>query len=165
MINVPLPASTNILLTMNHSEESIMSSMASNGRFLRDCLEFLFGDHVRVPTLFVLTGRIGAFLAGAASYGGINNIVVDDCLTGNIDAEFKRVVVIVGVMTDDMNPVDTWRKVRDEKFSLKQRGLTIEIRCLFDDRDEMAPPSINSIENVEVVAVRNLASVAPGAAR
>jgi len=165
MIDMSLPASTNILLTMDHSEESIMSAMASNGRFLRDCLEFLFRDDVRMQTLFILTGKVGTFLAGAAAHGGINGVIVEDCLTGNIDAEFKKVVVIVGVMTDDVNPVDIWRKVRDETFPRKQRGLTIEIRCLFDDRDLMTAPSISSIENVEVVAVKSLANIAPGATR
>jgi len=43
--------------------------------------------------------------------------------------------------------------------------VTIEVRCLVDDRQDLLSPSIRSIENVEMVAVRSLSSLAPGMPR
>ena len=160
-----VPASTNVLLSIGNDEKEIMSHLSSNRSFLNDCLAFLFKNDARSPSLFLLTGPMGSFLSGAAAHSGTDGIVVEDVFVGNVDPGFRNVVIIVGVMTDDMNPVETWRKVSDEMFPHKKTGVTIEVRCLVDDRQDLLSPSIRSIENVEMVAVRSLSSLAPGMPR
>lgn len=160
-----MPASTNVLLTMEHDEVQIMSSLSSGRPFLNDCLEFLFQKDARFSSLFVMTGPLGNFLAGAASHAGIDGVVVEGGLVGSLDPNFKKVVIIVGVMTDDTNPIDTWRRISEKMFPHKARGVFIEVRCLIDGRIENASPSVSSVENVEMVAVTSLSSLAPASPR
>lgn len=165
MMQMSMPAATNMLLTMDHDEVTIISSLSSSRPFLNDCLDFLFKKDPKFSSLFLVSGPLGLFLAGATAHAGIGGVVSEDGVFGNLDPDFKKVVVIVGVMTDDANPIDTWRDVSEERFPHKKTGVFIEIRCLIDDRTDNVSPSMSSVENVEMVSVKSLSSMAPGSPR
>ncbi len=151
-----VPASTKVLQA---SSGDLISVLAANRLLLKDAIEFLFRADRRTAPLFVLSGDFGMFLAGAAAQAGIDNIVVDDVVMGNIDPDFKKVIVISDKISDATNPADKWREVSRKLFPRKERGVLIEARCLKDERSENTSPKASSVENTEMIAVKSMASL------
>lgn len=150
-----------ILMTTSSDEDNIVSMMTSNRLLMNDSLEFLFQNNEKTAPLFLMSGNFGMFISGVAAHSGIKNILMSEIPPQVLDSNFKKVIIIVGTMRDEMNPVEIWRETSKKLFPSKERNVFIEIRCLVDERTKESIRSSKSIENSEMVFVRSLASKLP----